>query len=523
MDTFQEAIPIFYGLSKIQVKGMTAKVITLLQLGHTQECHQLIVEVERRIKSLDSLSEEETNNLQATLERTKGYLNNIFGHFELALIHLQNSLNLSRQGENNAWSVGASLILEGEIYGDMGQYSKALELLQKSVEYNKDRDLEYNYIWSLFILAMYHYNRGELKLAEEWCLESLELSKGKETKLIIAWIQNTLGAIYNQQGKLTNALSNLMASYKGFKSAENRWSYIPASHLGQIFRLQGKYEQSILYLKEALEGVKFMGFQALIGYRLDSLGEVYRSLNQMEEARTYFVQALELNKIVGNQTSTARTLFNLFLLHLETGKIEEAQKQVEQLKRIADEEKNPIIIHRTMLAGALYQMRSPKLLDKAQAQENLRDLTNQENLEVELLIITYLNLFDLFLLEWKVSEDESTLDEIYQILDKLGDFAKLQMIRPLEVELCLFRALLALVQGNLSQADSQINEGIHIAQAHEFSSLVVKSQQLKTRIYSQVKEWQALLDDNASITLLLEKTEIEEYLKLAMRMKYSNV
>ena len=507
--------------SKIQVKAMTAKVPALLLLGHIQECQQLILEVENRIKRVDPLSLGETNNLQVILERSKGYLNNIFGNFELALTQLQNSLRLSRQNENNAWSVGAALILEGQIYGDMGQLSKGLELLQKSVEYNNDRNLEYNYIWSTFILAMYHFNRGEYKIAEKRCLESLELSKGKETKLMIAWIQNTLGASYYQQGKLTDALSNLIASYQGFKSANNRWSYIPASFLGQIFRLQGKYEQALPYLKEALEGVKSMGFQAITGYRLNALGEVYRTLNQIDEARSYFEQALEINNLVGNQTYTSHTLFNLFLLHLETNQTEEAYQQVERLKRIADEEKNPTINDRTILADALYQMRSTKLLDKAQAQQKLREFIQQQDIAVDLLIMAYLNLFELHLIEWKVSEDEAALDEINTLLNQMDEIAENQSILPLEVELHLLRALLTLVQGNLSLADSQVSEAIHISQTHEFTNLLVKSQELQTKIQSQVKEWQDLLEENVSIKQLLEKTEMEEYLKTAMRIKYS--
>ncbi|MFX0125190.1 MAG: hypothetical protein ACFFAE_16275 [Candidatus Hodarchaeota archaeon] len=166
-------------------------------------------------------------------------------------------------------------------------------------------------------------------------------------------------------------------------------------------------------------------------------------------------------------------------------------------------------------------MRSPKLLDKAQAQQKLRDLTQNEDLEINLLIITSLNLFNLYLLEWKVSEDKTTLDEIYQLLDQLQELVNIQRLLPLGVELQLFRALLALVQGDLSQGDTQITEAINIAQTHQLPRLVAKAQELHTQIQSQVKEWQALLDENASIAQRLEKTEMEDYLKAAMRIKYS--
>lgn len=291
--------------------------------------------------------------------------------------------------------------------------------------------------------------------------------------------------------------------------------------MGDLYRLQGNSEQAIIYLTEALKGAKVIGYQLNIAFLMDRLGEAYRSQNQMQEASNNFEQALEIKNLLGNKTVTARTLFKLFLLLLETGESVKAEQQLNRLKEIAEKEKNPIITNRTNLADALYQMQSYKLLDKAQAQQKLHDLTLHDNLEVDLLIIAFLNLFELYLIEWKVSEDEATLDEIYQLLDQLQELADNQSILPLEVELHLLRALLALVQGDLPQADVQITKTIHIAQTYQLPHLVTKAQQLHTQIRSQVKEWQALLDENASIARRLEKTEMEEYLKAAMRIKYS--
>ncbi|MFX1537291.1 MAG: tetratricopeptide repeat protein [Promethearchaeota archaeon] len=260
----------------------------------------------------------------------------------------------------------------------------------------------------------------------------------------------------------------------------------------------------------------------MIGALLDRLGETCYSQNKMQEARTYLERALEMIKRIGTSLfDTARNLFNLFLLLLETGEKTDAKQHLDRLKEIAELEKNPAITNRTVLADALYQMQSPKLLDKAQAQQKLRDLIHQEDLEINLLIIASLHLFNLYLLEWKVSEDEATLEEIYRLLDQLQEIVDIQKILPLGVELQLLRALLALVQGDLSRAEAQITEAIHAAQTHQLARLVTKAQQLHAQVHSQVKEWKTLLDENVSIARRLEKTRMEEYLKAAMRVIYS--
>ncbi|MHA2246881.1 MAG: hypothetical protein ACXADY_18195 [Candidatus Hodarchaeales archaeon] len=68
---------------------------------------------------------------------------------------------------------------------------------------------------------------------------------------------------------------------------------------------------------------------------------------------------------------------------------------------------------------------------------------------------------------------------------------------------------------------TKITEAIHIAQTQQLSHLVTKAQQLQTQIRSQLEAWQILLDKNVSIARCFEKTEMEEYLKAAMRIKYS--
>ncbi|MFX1537290.1 MAG: hypothetical protein ACFFDI_24040 [Promethearchaeota archaeon] len=173
-------------ISKIQTMGMAAKVHPLLLLGHIQECQQLIKEVEGRLENLNTLSQAETTGIRAGLGTVKGYLSDVFGHPELALAQLQNSRKLLRQNGDNEWSVGVSLIIEGQVYIDAKQYSKGVELLQKCAEYNKSHGLKYNYAYSLIFLAYYLCQVGELVLAEEYGLRALKSSEERGSKLMVA-------------------------------------------------------------------------------------------------------------------------------------------------------------------------------------------------------------------------------------------------------------------------------------------------------------------------------------------------
>ena len=504
--------------AKIQVFAIVAKANALSLLGQYKETLQLIQEVESRTDNLDDISQEELDSLRVSMERMNGYITHVFGQSDLALTHMQNSLALCRQ---ETWSMRGTQILEGLVYIDTGQYSKGFGKLKEISEYSKSNGLVYSYGWSLLNLALYAFQVGHLAQAKEYGSNLLNLSKEMGSKLLGAWAQTALGGTALARGNLSDAETLLISSYNDFKSIRNLWYQFPARRLGALYRIQCDFDKAIFYLTESLEVVKINGFEFVIGLQLNLIGEVYYTQNQIQEARTYFEQALEYINRFGTKFLSAKVTFNLFLILIETGEISNAEQQLFRLKEIAEQEKHPTNTNHKILAEALYQMQSPKLLDKAQAQQKLYNLVKEQNLEVNLLIMAYFNLFNLYLLEWKISEDITTLDEIYQIFNKIQELAKNQSVIPLEVELHLLRALLTLVQGNLSQAELYITEAIEIAKKHEFTHLISKSLDLKAKIQSQVKEWKDLLDKNAPIAHLLEKTEIEDYLKSAMRIKYS--
>ncbi|MHA2290732.1 MAG: tetratricopeptide repeat protein [Candidatus Hodarchaeales archaeon] len=481
--------------TKIQVLAFVAKANALLLLGQFKETQQLIQEVESRTDDLDNISQEEKHNLRVSMERMNGYMNHVFGQSELALTHIKNSLELCRQ---ETWSMRGTQILEGLVYIDTGQYSKGFRQLRQINEYCKNNGLVYSYGWSLLNLALYAFQVGHLVSAKEYGLNLIKFSKEVRSKLLEAWAQTTLGGVALALGELFDAETLLISSYKDFKSIGNLWFQFPARRLGALYRIQGDFDKAIFYLTESLEVVKINGFEFVIGLQLNLIGEVYYAQNQIQEARTYFEQALEYINRFGTKFLSAKVTFNLFLILIETGEISNAEQQLFRLKEIAEQEKHPTNTNHKILAEALYQMQSPKLLEKAQAQQKLYNLVKEQNLEVNLLIMAYFNLFNLYLLEWKISEDKTTLDEIYQIFNKIQELAKNQSIFPLEVELHLLRALLTIVQGNLSQAESYITEAIEIAQKHEYTHLISKSFDLKAKIQSQVKEWKDLLDENAT-------------------------
>ncbi|MHA2232990.1 MAG: tetratricopeptide repeat protein [Candidatus Hodarchaeales archaeon] len=413
-------------------------------------------------------------------------------------------------------------VVEGATYCEIGEFSNGLKLLKASTAYNEAKGLSYNLYINLGVIANYYCEKGELTVAENFGLDALKSAEQKSKEsLLLATIHTILGRIYVARGELDKAEPLLLESVKTSKSLESSYVFAPATALGELYRVKGNYNRAITYLTTGLQAAREMGYRNAESWTLDSLGSVYRDKGEFQKATDILKKALTERKALGNHVDTARTLFNLLLVALETKNVAEAKMQVQELKNLDGLMENPIIAHRATLADALVLKNSPKIIDKAQAQEKLLELTVKEDIEATIKILALLNLFDLLLLEWKVSEAEETLQEIHALLERIKAIAKSQEMISLIIETNLLQATIALIEGHMTQTDSFLIEAIALAKNHNLTHLIAKIQHLRSQIASQIQEWQALLEQNASIAQRMEKADLEDYLDAARKLVLS--
>ncbi|MFQ5978964.1 MAG: tetratricopeptide repeat protein [Candidatus Heimdallarchaeota archaeon] len=505
-----------------QLMATIAKALPLVMLRNIKEALKLTKDANKFLESTRDSREINYERTAAVLELITAMAFFNLSKYREALNHFKNSLEILRQTERDDWLIGVGQIVESATYCEIGKFSDGIKRLKASAAYNEAKGLSYNLCLNLGVIANYHCEKGELMVAENFGLEALKFAEKKSKKsLLLATIHTILGRIYVARGELHKAEPLLLESVKISKSLESPYVFAPATTLGELYRVKGNYNRAITYLTEGLQAAREMGYRNAESWTLDSLGSVYRDKGEFQTASDILKKALTERKALGNHADTARTLFNLLLVALETKNVAEAKIQVQELKDLDGLMKNPIIAHRATLADALVLKHSPRIIDKAQAQEKLLTLTVKEDIEATIKILALLNLFDLLLLEWKVSEAEETLQEIHALLELIKTIAKSQEMISLIIETNLLQATVALIEGHMTQTDSLLIEAIALAKNHNLTHLIVKIQQLQNQITSQIQEWQALLKQNASIAQRMEKADLEDYLDAARKLVLS--
>ncbi|MFX0115294.1 MAG: tetratricopeptide repeat protein [Candidatus Hodarchaeota archaeon] len=507
---------------KTQLMGMVAKSFALIQLRDIRGATRLTKEAEKLLYTKKGSREIDYERIEAIFQLIMAMAFFNLSKIEEALEAFKKSLKALRQAGRDDWLVGYGQIVEGAAYCEIGKFPDGLERLKASAAYNETKGFSYNLCINLGVIANFYGEKGELSLAEKYGLEALKLARQiTEKSLLLAYIDSYLGRIYVARGKLNKAEPLLLESFRICKSLESSFIFSPANYLGELYQIKGNYDRAISYLTTGLQATKEMGYRNAECWVLDSLGMVYRDKGEFQTAIDYLKKALTERKVLGNHIDTARTLFNLLLVALETNNVIEAKLQLEDLKHLNRRIKNPIIAHRTTLADALVLKHSHKIIDKAHAQEKLLELTTKEDIEATIATLSLLNLFDLLLLEWKVSEAEETRQEVHALLEQIKTIAKSQEMIPLIIETNLLQAAVVLIEGQMTQTDAILVEAIDLAKMHNLNHLIPKIQRLQNQITSQIQEWQALLKQNASIAQRIEKADLEDYLEAARKLVLS--
>ena len=212
------------------------------------------------------------------------------GQYEKAIDYYQRSLDLSkkindRQGEAN------SLGNLGVVYQSLGQYKKAIDYHQKSLDIKKEISDRQGEVASLGNLGNAYYSLEQYQKAIDYYQRSLDLSK----------------EINDRQGE-ANSLNNL----------------------GEVDQSFGQYEKAIHYHQQSLDIKKNIGDRQGIAHSLGGLGLAYNSLGQYQKAIEYYQQSLTIKKEIGDRSGEAFSLNNLGVTYRNNKQPEEAIKKLEE-------------------------------------------------------------------------------------------------------------------------------------------------------------------------------------------------
>ncbi|WP_334951909.1 tetratricopeptide repeat protein [Nostoc sp.] len=177
-------------------------------------------------------------------------------------------------GATENWNYRAALTSLGNAYNSLGQYQRAIEFHQQSLEISReigDRNGEGN---SLNNLGSAYCSLGQYQQTIKFLQQSLEIFR----------------EIGDRNGEGKSLIS-----------------------LGNAYKSLGQYQRAIEFYQQSLEIFREIGDRNGEGNSLIGLGNAYDSLEQYQRAIKFHQQSLEIKREIGDIQGEAIAWFNLGL------------------------------------------------------------------------------------------------------------------------------------------------------------------------------------------------------------------
>ncbi|NET90846.1 MAG: tetratricopeptide repeat protein [Kamptonema sp. SIO1D9] len=218
------------------------------------------------------------------------------GGYNQIRVELYTQLITNWQPEDREnWRYTASLTSLGNAYDSLGEYQRAIEFHQQSLEIFReigDRSGEAN---SVNNLGNAYYSLGEYQRAIEFHQQSLEIFREIGDRSGEANSVNNLGNAYYSLGEYQRAIEFHQQSLEIKRAIGDRGGEANSlGNLGNAYHSLGEYQRVIEFHQQSLEIKRAIGDRGGEANSLYNLGISYKSLSEYQTALISYQQALEV-------------------------------------------------------------------------------------------------------------------------------------------------------------------------------------------------------------------------------------
>lgn len=244
----------------------------------------------------------------------------------------------------------------GMIYAELGDYEPAVASFQRCLEMlGTARNVNRGKV--LTNLANAHSSQGDYARAMQYLQQSIELSKHLRDPLRQSIALNSLARIYVEQGDerlAEDCYQQALALRKDLKPDAGLADLL--ANYGLWLARKGRYEEAQTHYQQSLSIIPASDKSRQARLR-QNIGNLHRRQKQYDAAQQAYDAALSLREAVNSKEGTSFTLQSLAVLHGDQGRYEQAIGYVERALALARDVRNPELLWRELdTAGKLYHL-----------------------------------------------------------------------------------------------------------------------------------------------------------------------
>ncbi len=442
------------------------------------------------------------------------------GKHEELIKHAEQLYKKSEGLENNFFKVDILLLMVRALIW-LGKFDEASDLIKQAEELintipqeltkaYKQREALIAYVKGLF------YNRRGIKNDANLALKYLEHSLALREELgikheIVDSLCHMALNLLDFKGELNRALKHVKRSLALAKESGKKF-YIARSLIiiAMIYTNQGELDRSIRFNEQSLELFKELNNKWGMANVLNNLSIIYKMRGELDRALECIEQSMALNRELGLLGALAGNHDFLIQILIYKGDLERAQISLHEMEQLNNQLKDKELNLVYLFDKALVLKTSLRARDRGKAEEILKQLLENENINYEDRLRALLNLCELLLTELRITNDIEVLDELNQFIGQLLEIAEKSHWYVVLCETYLLQAKLSLLTFDIKKAQRFLTQAQQIAERFGLNLVAKKIATETEDLLKKLDLWEKLKEEDAPMSDRLELARLDE-------------
>jgi len=209
----------------------------------------------------------------------------------------------------------------------------------------------------------------------------------------------------------------------------------------------------------------------------------------------------------------ANKLMTAIVIALKKGDHEQAKNYFQHLEQMNSQVKMKGVERLYRLGKALLLKASSRFRDMAKAEKILKKIVEEEIISFDFKRMALVNLCDLLLGEFRVTNNLEILNELKPLIAQLLSIAEKTQSHKIHAETYLFQAKLALLSFDVKNSRRFLTQAQQIAERHNLNKLALEISSENKNLIDRLELWEQLKDSEAPLSERFKLAQISEQIE----------
>jgi tetratricopeptide (TPR) repeat protein len=370
--------------------------------------------------------------------------------------------------------------------------------------------------FSSYNKAIFYALTGKLDLFRNNIMQSLDLAEKSDYKRLNALILFFLARTEMDRRDLGVAFTYIKEGVTIAKESKSKYAIAAClTTLGDIYVHRGDWKRALKIKKESLSLFEEFDNSMMIMSLLTSIAKIYSDFTEdYDQASEYLEASLAVYGVdVKIPLFAGDRFYTAIIIALKKGDYEDAKKYLQNLKQMNSQVEDKYLDLRYRISKALVMKSSSRFHEMAEAEKILRQVVTEEILFVELMTTALVNLCDILLGEFRITNNLEILHELEPLITNLLTIAERTQSKRIQAETYVFQAKLALLTFDVKKSRRFLTQAQQIAERHNLNKLAQDISSEHKNLIDRLELWEQLRISESPVSERFELAQIGGQIK----------